>query len=70
MRQGLVDTFLSTGLQAQSYNMTEINYSEYKLWEREQIFQHLHKDLPEPQYAIIWEDPAEPDAITEDQVYA
>lgn len=41
--------------------MTEVNYSEYKLWERELIFKELHKDLPEPQYAIAWEDPREPD---------
>lgn len=41
--------------------MTQINYSEYKLWERELIFKELHKDLPDPQYAIIWEDPHEPD---------
>jgi len=41
--------------------MTEINYSEYKLWEREIIFAQEHKDLPEPNYAIIWEDPRSPD---------
>lgn len=41
--------------------MTEVNYSEYKLWERELIFKDLNKDLPEPQYAIVWEDPRTPD---------
>jgi len=38
------------------------DYSQYKLWEREAIFRHLHKDLPQPNYAILWEDPDDLDA--------
>lgn len=38
-----------------------MNYNEYRLWERELIFKQLNKDLPEPKYAIVWEDPSEPD---------
>lgn len=38
------------------------DYSKYKLWEREMIFKDQHKDLPQGNYAIMWEDPAEPDA--------
>jgi len=39
-----------------------IDYSHYKLWEREMIFKDQHKDLPQGNYAILWEDPADPDA--------
>lgn len=39
-----------------------IDYSQYKLAEREAIFAQQHKDLPQPTYAILWEDPADPDA--------
>ena len=39
-----------------------IDYSQYKLWEREMIFKEQHKDLPQGNYAILWEDPADPDA--------
>jgi len=39
-----------------------IDYSRYKLWEREMIFKDQHKDLPQPNYAILWEDPSDPDA--------
>jgi len=39
-----------------------IDYPQYKLHERELIFKDQHKDLPEPSYAIMWEDPADPDA--------
>ena len=38
-----------------------INYSQHKLWERELIFKDQHKDLPQGNYAIMWEDPAAPD---------
>lgn len=38
-----------------------IDYSQYKLWEREMIFKDQHKDLPQGNYAILWEDPAAPD---------
>jgi len=38
-----------------------IDYSQYKLWEREMIFKDQHKDLPQGNYAILWEDPADPD---------
>jgi len=38
-----------------------INYSQYKLWERELIFKDQHRDLPQGNYAIMWEDPAAPD---------
>jgi hypothetical protein len=38
-----------------------VDYSQYKLHEREMIFKKLQKDLPEPSYAIMWEDPAKPD---------
>ena len=41
-----------------------IDYSQYKLWERELIFKYQHKDLPQGNYAILWEDPADPDAPT------
>jgi len=37
-------------------------YSQYKLWEREAIFRRQHKDLPQPNYAILWEDPDDLDA--------
>lgn len=37
-------------------------YSQYKLWERELIFKDQHEDLPQGNYAILWEDPADPDA--------
>jgi len=43
------------------------DYSKYKLADRELIFLHLHKDLPQPNYAILWEDPDDldaPDKIT------
>jgi len=39
-----------------------IDYSKYKLWERELIFQSRHKDHPKPNYAILWEDPSDPEA--------
>lgn len=39
-----------------------IDYSNYKLWERESIYQEKYKDHPEPNYAITWEDPNEPDS--------
>lgn len=35
------------------------DYTQYKLWERELIFKEQHKDLPQGNYAIVWEDPAE-----------
>ena len=39
-----------------------MNYSDLKLYEREAVFKELHKDLPQPNYAILWEDPADPEA--------
>lgn len=39
-----------------------MDYSKYKLWERELIFKDQHKDLPQSNYAVLWEDPAEPEA--------
>ena len=38
------------------------DYSQHKLWEREMIFKDQHKDLPQGNYAILWEDPSDPDA--------
>jgi len=38
------------------------DYSQYKLWEREALFKSIHKDLPQPNYAILWEDPDDLDA--------
>ena len=38
------------------------DYTQYKLWERELIFKEQHKDLPQGNYAILWEDPADPEA--------
>jgi len=38
------------------------DYSQYKLWEREALFKQEHKDLPQPNYAILWEDPDDIDA--------
>ena len=46
-------------------NIDTIDLSELPLWQREQWYiHHLKKEreLPEPQYAILWEDPADPDA--------
>ena len=39
-------------------------YAEFKLWQRELIFAYLHQhmDHQHSQYAIMWEDPADPDA--------
>ena len=36
-----------------------VDYTQYKLWERELIFKEQHKDLPQGNYAILWEDPAD-----------
>jgi len=36
--------------------------SQYKLADRELIFRQQHKDLPQPNYAILWEDPDDPEA--------
>lgn len=43
-------------------NLEQIDYSQYPLWQRELIFKELHKDLPQPQFAILWEDPDDLDA--------
>ena len=37
-------------------------YTQYKPWERELIFKEQHKDVPQGNYAILWEDPADPEA--------
>jgi len=39
-----------------------VDYTQYKLWEREMIFKDQHKDLPQGNYAILWEDPSDPEA--------
>ena len=39
-----------------------IDYTQSKLWEREMIFKDQHKDLPQGNYAILWEDPSDPEA--------
>jgi len=39
-----------------------MTYSDLPLWQRELIFKAEHKDLPEPSYAILWEDPDDLDA--------
>lgn len=38
-----------------------MNYSDYKLAEREALFTQQHKDLPQSQFAVLWEDPRDPD---------
>jgi len=38
------------------------DYSTMPLWAREQAFTSDHKDLPQGKYAILWEDPSDPDA--------
>jgi len=38
-----------------------IDYTQYKFWEREFIFKAQNKDLPQGNYAVLWEDPADPD---------
>ena len=38
------------------------DYASMKLWERELVFTAEHKDHPQGQYAILWEDPSEPEA--------
>src|SRR6056297_299285 len=42
------------------------DYRQHKLWEREMIFKDQHKDLPQGNYAILWEDPLgdEPAKVT------
>ena len=39
-------------------------YADFKLWQRELIFAYLHQhmDHDHSQYAILWEDPNDPDA--------
>jgi len=39
-------------------------YADFKLWQRELIFAYLHQhmDHDHSQYAILWEDPDDPDA--------
>lgn len=39
-----------------------INYGQYDLWERELIFREQCKGVPKCQYAVVWEDPKDPDA--------
>lgn len=39
-----------------------MNYANYKLWQRELIFKEKNKDLPQPNYSILWEDPNDPEA--------
>jgi len=41
-----------------------INYSDYKLWERELLFfdQDANKHPPQGKYSIVWEDPEDVDA--------
>lgn len=34
-----------------------IEYKNYPLWQREILFTKINKELPEPKYAIVWEDP-------------
>jgi hypothetical protein len=45
-------------------NIDTVDLSHLHLWEREQWYIHhlkQERELPEPQYAIAWEDPAYPD---------
>ena len=47
--------------------MTQINYSQFPLWQRELIFNYLYTHFTDinfehSQYAIIWEDPDDPEA--------
>lgn len=47
--------------------MTALDFSQFKLWERELIFAYLYQNFtdvvfPHSQYAIVWEDPNDPDA--------
>ena len=48
-----------------THNITGVEWSKLKLWEREQFFQHVVKeaghDFEQPPYAVLWEDPREPD---------
>lgn len=37
------------------------DYSKMPLWMREIVYKENNPDLPEPQYAILWEDPLFPD---------
>lgn len=39
-----------------------MSYADQPLWAREHNFTRDHPELPEPQYAIIWEDPEDLDA--------
>ena len=47
------------------HTITGVDFSQYKLWEREQIFSHVCNEngvtCEQPKYAICWEDPANPD---------
>ena len=36
-------------------------YADFKLWQRELIYRHIHKDHAHSQYVILWEDPTKPD---------
>lgn len=38
------------------------DYASMKLYDREAVFKAANPDLPEPQYAILWEDPNDLDA--------
>lgn len=39
-----------------------MNYSDLKLWEREALFKAHHPEQEQPPYAVLWEDPDDPDA--------
>jgi len=40
----------------------DIDFTFFRLYEREAVFKNFRKNLPQSQYAIIWEDPDDLDA--------
>lgn len=49
-----------------THEITDIDWTQYKLADREALFQHIVSaaghGFEQPPYAILWEDPADPDA--------